>query len=89
MPTFRLSILGQEVSFKANVDETRVQEAKKVVLDRFSKLNTYGSRLSNEKLLILVALGLADDYLQTTQKLREAEDKLKQLLEKIDNKTES
>jgi cell division protein ZapA len=81
--------LGQEVSFKANVDETRVQEAKKVVLDRFSKLNTYGSRLSNEKLLILVALGLADDYLQTTQKLREAEDKLKQLLEKIDNKTES
>ncbi len=86
MPIYRLSILGQEVSFRANVDETRIEEAKKVVLDRFDKLNIYGSRLSNEKLLILVALGLADDYLQTRQKLQETEQKLTQLLEKIDNK---
>ncbi|GAB6160895.1 hypothetical protein JCM12298_00540 [Desulfothermus naphthae] len=85
MPTYRLSILGQEVSFRANVDETRILEAKKVILDRFNKLNTFGSRLSNEKLLILVALGLADDYLQTKQKLQKTEEKLKQLLEKIEN----
>ncbi len=84
MPSFHLSILGQEVSFRANVDETRVEEAKKLVLDRFRKLDVYGSRLTNEKLLILVALGLADDFLQTTRKLLEAEQKIKQLLEKID-----
>ncbi len=82
MPTYRLTILGQEVSFRANVDEARIQEAKKVVLDRFDKLNTFGSRLSNEKLLILVALGLADDLLQTKRKLQDTEIKLKQLLEK-------
>jgi len=85
MPTYRLSILGQEVSFRANVDEARILEAKKVILDRFNKLNTFGSRLSNEKLLILVALGLADDYLQTKQKLQKTEEKLKQLLEKIES----
>ncbi|GAB6887322.1 cell division protein ZapA [Desulfothermus okinawensis JCM 13304] len=86
MPTYRLTILGQEVSFRANVDEARIQEAKKVVLDRFDKLNTFGSRLSNEKLLILVALGLADDLLQTKRKLQDTEIKLKQLLEKIEKK---
>ncbi len=85
MPSFHLSILGQEVSFRANVDEARVEEAKKVVLDRFSKLDGYGSRLTNEKLLILVALGLADDFLQTNRKLQEAENKIKQLLEKIED----
>jgi len=84
MLTYRLSILGQEVSFRANVDEARILEAKKVILDRFNKLNTFGSRLSNEKLLILVALGLADDYLQAKQKLQKTEEKLKQLLEKIE-----
>ncbi len=84
MPSFRLTILGQEVSFRANVDETRVEEAKKLVLDRFRKLDVYGSRLTNEKLLILVALGLADDFLQTSQKLLEAEKKITQLVEKID-----
>ncbi len=89
MPIYRLSILGQEVSFKTNVDEARILEAKKVVLDRFNKINTYGSRLSNEKLLILVALGLADDYLQTIQKLLETEEKLKHLLEKIDKENGS
>ena len=84
MPSFHLTILGQEVSFRANVDETRVEEAKKLVLDRFRKLDVYGSRLTNEKLLILVALGLADDFLQTSRKLLEAEKKITQLLEKID-----
>jgi cell division protein ZapA len=40
--------------------------------------------LSNEKLLILVALSLADDYLQTRQKLRDYQDELNRLVEMID-----
>ncbi len=84
MPSYRLSILGQEVAFRANVDETRILEAKKVVVDRYNKINTIGTRLTNEKLLILVALGLADDFLQLSQKLQKTEETIKQLLDKID-----
>lgn len=84
MQSYNLSILGQEISFRTNADENRIKEAEKLIEHRFDKLNTYGSRLTNEKLLILVALSLADDFLQSNQELNTIKDKLNQLLEKID-----
>ncbi len=84
MQSYNLSILGQEVSFRTNADEKRIKEAEKLIEQRFDKLNTHGSRLTNEKLLILVALSLADDFLQSNQELNIIKDKINQLLEKID-----
>ena len=83
MPSYQLSLLGQEVSFKTNVDEGRIREAEKLIHDKYSTLEVRGSRLSTEKLLILVALSLADDYLLTNQRLQALEDRLERLLDKI------
>ncbi|MDZ7762248.1 MAG: cell division protein ZapA [Desulfovermiculus sp.] len=84
MPSYNVRLLGQEVSFKTNAEEDRIRQAEQLIKDRFQGLDTYGSRISNEKLLILVALSLADDYIQTRQRLDELEDKMSLLLEKID-----
>jgi len=84
MPSYNLSILGQEISFRADVEESRIREAEQLIRQKFDRLNTYGTRMSNEKLLILVALSLADDYLQTNQKLLDQDTKLRDILEKID-----
>jgi len=84
MPSYNVRLLGQEVSFKTNAEEDRIRQAEQLIKERFQGLDTYGSRVNNEKLLILVALSLADDYIQTRQRLDELEDKLTQLLEKID-----
>jgi cell division protein ZapA len=84
MPSYNLSILGQEISFRADVEESRIREAEQLIRHKFDRLNTYGTRMSNEKLLILVALSLADDYLQTNQKLLDQDTKLRDILEKID-----
>ena len=84
MPSYNVRLLGQEVSFKTNAEEDRIRQAEQLIKKRFQGLDTYGSRVNNEKLLILVALSLADDYIQTRQRLDELEDKLTQLLEKID-----
>jgi cell division protein ZapA len=84
MPSYNVRILGQEVSFKTNAEEDRIRHAEQLIEERFQGLDTYGSRISNEKLLILVALSLADDYIQTRQRLDELEDKVCQLLEKLD-----
>ncbi len=83
MTSHNISILGQEVSFKTNADESRIQEAVKVIEQRFHNLNTEGSRMNSEKILLLVAISLADDYLQTSQKLENTENRVSQLLEKI------
>jgi len=85
MPEYHITLLGQEVSFRTNAGESRVRDAELLIRRTFNRLNTYGNRLSNEKLLILVALSLADDYLQTSQKLREYEDELSRLVEAIDS----
>jgi cell division protein ZapA len=84
MPSYNVRLLGQEVSFKTNAEEDRIRQAEQLIKNRFQGLDTYGSRVNNEKLLILVALSLADDYIQTRQRLDELEDKMSLLLEKID-----
>ncbi len=83
MTSHNISILGQEVSFKTNADESRIQEAVEVIEQRFHSLNTEGCRMNSEKILLLVAISLADDYLQKDQKLEQMEKKVSQLLDKI------
>ena len=87
MPSYNVRLLGQEVSFKTNADEARIRQAEQLIKDRFRGLDTYGSRINNEKLLILVSLSLADDYIQTRQRLDDLEDKMHQLLERIDRES--
>ncbi|MCF8037865.1 MAG: cell division protein ZapA [Desulfohalobiaceae bacterium] len=87
MASYRLNLLGQEVSFKTNADDERIREAERLIKDRYDGLNDRGSRLSNEKLLILVALSLADELIQTNQRLGSTEEKIDQLLQVIDDAT--
>ena len=83
MPSYNLSVLGLDVSFKAEADPQRVHSAKSLVEERFHKLND-GRQINREKLLTFVALGLADDLLQSTQKHSVLEERIAELLAKID-----
>jgi cell division protein ZapA len=83
MPSYNLNVLGLDVSFKAEADQKRVAEAKNLLEKRFKQLDFRGRQISREKLLIYLALGLADDLLQSNQKLSDQEARLAQLLTKI------
>lgn len=85
MPTHTLSILDLEVSFKAAADHDRVNKAKELLEERYNELTQHGRRLSKEKLLTFLALGLADDLLQSHSALDDLESKLNGLLAKIEN----
>lgn len=87
MASYKLNLLGQEVSFKTNADGERIREAERLITERYNRLNDRGSRLSAEKLLILVALSLADELIQTSQRLGRTEQKIDQLLQEIDGAT--
>lgn len=84
MPSYSLSVLELEVSFKAQADHERVQAAKELLEERYKELTQHGRRLSKEKLLTFLALGLADDLLQNTKRLGELEARLVGIAEKID-----
>lgn len=87
MASYKLNLLGQEVSFKTNADGERIREAERLITERYNRLNDRGSRLSAEKLLILVSLSLADELIQTSQRLGTTEQKIDQLLQEIDGAT--
>ncbi|BBD09654.1 cell division protein ZapA [Desulfovibrio ferrophilus] len=84
MPSYTLSVLDLEVSFKAQADHERVQAAKELLEDRYKELTQHGRRLSKEKLLTFLALGLADDLLQNKEELADLMERLANLDAKID-----
>lgn len=85
MRSFNLKILGTEVSFKSEADHDAVERAKLLVEDRFEALYSPGMPISKEKLLIFLVLGLADDYLQTADKLRAFEERLERLTTRVES----
>jgi len=88
MPSYTLSVLDLDVSFKAQADHERVQAAKELLEDRYKELTQHGRRLSKEKLLTFLALGLADDLLQNMQRLEELEERLTGIASKIEQAEE-
>lgn len=88
MPSYTLSVLDLDVSFKAQADHERVQAAKELLEDRYKELTQHGRRLSKEKLLTFLALGLADDLLQYMQRLEELEERLTGIATKIEQAEE-
>lgn len=84
MPSYTMTVLGLQVAFKAEADQKRVKAAQELVEERYKRLQADGKQISKEKLLLFVALGLADDLLQSNQKLRANENGVARLLAKID-----
>ena len=84
MPSYNLSILGLDLSFKTDAQPERIDAAKALVEKRYNMLQAGGKPLGKEKLLAFVALGLADDMLMSNQQLEHLRDRVGELLHKID-----
>ncbi|WP_462324435.1 cell division protein ZapA [Desulfoplanes sp.] len=85
MAGYRISLLGLDTFFRTDASPERVDRAKTLLEERFQPLMERGRNLSKEKLLLFLALSLADDFLQCNERLQELEDRLQQLLHKMDS----
>ncbi|MDL2306535.1 cell division protein ZapA [Desulfovibrio sp. OttesenSCG-928-C06] len=84
MQNFTLDVLGLEISFKADADPARLEQARQMLDKRFEILKQHGRHLSKEKLLTFLALALADDLLVMTEKLDTAEERIQDIVTKIE-----
>lgn len=84
MPSYTISVLELEITFRTDADHARVEAARRIVEERFASLAAKGKNLSKEKLLTYVALGLADDFLLTCTKLGQLEARLEELLQRME-----
>jgi cell division protein ZapA len=82
MSRYTITVNGLELSFKTDADEKRIQAAQALLEERFSELSRDGKYISREKLLTLLALGIADDYLELRQRLAGLEARMQELLER-------
>lgn len=82
MPSYTITVNGLEISFKTDADEQRIQAAQTLLEERFTELSKGGRYISREKLLTLLALGMADDYLEVRRKLAGLEARMQELLER-------
>jgi len=82
MPSYTITVNGLEISFKTDADEKRIQAAQALLEERFAELSKGGKYISREKLLTLLALGMADDYLELKKKLAGLEARMQELLER-------
>ena len=80
-----LTVLGLSIAFKPGADMDRVQEAVRLVEERFTdqKLRFHGGQ-TKDILLTFMALGLADDLLQSQKELAAVQDRVTAMLSKIE-----
>ncbi len=84
MSGYNINILGLDLIFRTDAGPERVEQASKLLEERFAELEQRGNKLSKERLLVFLALSLADDYLHSDQKLLDLEAKVDGLLQKIE-----
>lgn len=83
--TINLTVLGLSIAFKPGADMRRVQEAVRLVEERFAdqKLKFHGGQ-TKDILLTFMALGLADDLLQSQKELADVQNRVSAVLSKIE-----
>ena len=85
MHSFNITVLGMEISFRAEADPGRVENARVLVEERYEKLKFHGGQISREALLTFLVLGLADDLLQSHKQLDDVQNRIDTLLAKIED----
>lgn len=84
MHSHTLEVLGLDISFKAEADPGRIERARALLDERFARLSQHGGTLSKEKLLVFLALSLADDVLLMQEERRNTDKRVRKLLGTIE-----
>ena len=73
MASVRIQILGTDLTFTTDVSPGEVERAKKLVEEKYDNLDLESFHLfiGREKLMLSLALSLADDLIKTNEKLEQ------------------
>jgi cell division protein ZapA len=84
MRSHSLGLLGLDLHFKSDAEPERIECARLLIEERYSRLSRHGGTISKEKLLAFIALSLADDIIQLRDEKQEIDDKLREFLGNIE-----
>lgn len=81
----RFNVLGTAISFRTESDPALIEEARGIVEERYKELQERSrGRYGRDELLSFLVLGVADELLKTQQSLQEVNERLADLLQRIE-----
>lgn len=85
MHSYNLHIFELDVAFKTEAHPARVENASAYVDKIYADLKLHGAHLGRDRLLSILALGVADDLLQLKEQYTLLEEKMEQLIQSINS----
>ncbi len=83
MHSYNLQIFELEVAFKTEAQPARVENASAYVDKIYADLKLHGAHLGRDRLLSILAIGVADDLLQLKEQYNLLEEKMEHLLQAV------
>ena len=84
MHSYNLNVFELEISFKTEADAQRVDLTCAYAESLYKGLKLHGQHLGRDRLLAILIIGITDDLLQLKQKLADRDQRIAELVQKIE-----
>ena len=83
MESYQLDVCELKLAFRTSAGPERVERARRYVDTLYDQMKAYGGPLGKDKVLVMLLISLADDFLQLRDKHSQADDRLDKLLQSL------
>ncbi|MBQ4616503.1 MAG: cell division protein ZapA [Mailhella sp.] len=83
MNSYQLDVCDLKLAFRTAAGPERVELARSYVDELYEQVKVHGGSLGRERLLAMLLVGLADDFLQLREQHRKADGRLDELLQSL------
>lgn len=83
MESYQLDVCDLKLGFRTAAGPERVERARSYVDSLYAQMKAYGGPLGKDKVLVMLLISLADDFLQLREQRGQADEKLDKLLQSL------
>ena len=83
MESYQLDVCDLKLAVRTAAGPERVERARRYVDEIYAQMKAYGGPLGKDKVLVMMLISLADDFLQLREKHSRADGRLDELLQSL------
>ena len=83
MESYQLDVCDLKLAFRTAAGPERVERARSYVDSLYDQMKAYGGPLGKDKVLVMLLISLADDFLQLRDQHSQVDDSLDKLLQSL------
>ena len=83
MESYQLDVCELKLAFRTAAGPERVERARRYVDEIYAQMKAYGGPLGKDKVLVMLLISLADDFLQLRDQHSQVDNSLDKLLQSL------